>query len=55
MNNYTGEETASANFTANMMDRHEGKLSITMNDEEQTIFFIPRPRHFGGQDDERSC
>jgi hypothetical protein len=48
-NNYTGEETASADFTAHMMDRHEGRLRIKMVDEEQTVFLVPRPRHFGGR------
>jgi hypothetical protein len=47
-NNYTGEETASADFTAQMMDQHEGRLRIQMDDSEQTIFLVPRSRSFGG-------
>jgi len=46
-NNYTGEETASADFTAHM-SQHEGRLSIHMDDSEQTILLTPRPRNFGG-------
>ena len=48
INNYTGAETASADFTAHMMERLEGTLRIQMYDEEQTIFLVPRPRRFGG-------
>jgi hypothetical protein len=48
INNYTGEETASADFTVHMMKPHEGTLRIQMYDEEQTIFLVPRARHFGG-------
>ena len=29
-NNYSGEETASADFTAHMMDRHEGRLCLRL-------------------------
>jgi hypothetical protein len=47
-NNYTGEQTASADFTAHMMDRHEGRLRVQMEDMEQTIFLVPRSRRFGG-------
>jgi hypothetical protein len=47
-NNYTGEETASADFTADMTSRHEGRLDIKMDDRQQTIFLVPRPRPFGG-------
>ena len=46
--NYTGEETASANFTCHMQAQHEGTLRIQMNDTEQTIFLVPKPRRFGG-------
>jgi hypothetical protein len=48
-NNYTGEKTASANFTCHMMAEHEGRLRIRMDDMEQTIFLIPKPRRFGGK------
>ena len=47
-NSYTGEETASADMTANMMEQHEGNLRIQMGDLEQTIILTPRPRRFGG-------
>jgi hypothetical protein len=47
-NNYSGEETARADFTVHMGDRHEGKLCIRMDDMEQTIFLVPKPRRFGG-------
>jgi len=47
-NNYTGEETVTADFTAHMTDRHEGRLRIQMDDMEQTIFLVPKPRRFGG-------
>ena len=45
---YTGEETASANFTCHMQAQHEGSLRIQTNDMEQTIFLVPKPRRFGG-------
>ena len=47
-NSYTGEETACAQFTAHMMSSHEGQLRIQMDDTEQTIYLVPRPRTFGG-------
>jgi hypothetical protein len=47
-NTYTGEETASADFTANMTNRHEGELRIRMDGREQTIFLVPKPRRLGG-------
>jgi hypothetical protein len=47
-NNYWDEEIASAEFTAHMADPHEGRLDITMNDRQQTIFLVPRARRFGG-------
>src|SRR5262245_37262890 len=47
-NNYTGEEIARACFTAHMVNRHEGELQIRMDDMEQTIFLVPKPRNFGG-------
>ena len=47
-NNYTGEETASANFTCHMLGPHEGRLRIQMDDEEQTVYLTPRSRRFGG-------
>jgi hypothetical protein len=47
-NNYSGEETARADFTVHMRDRHKGKLCIKMDDMEQTIFLVPKPRRFGG-------
>jgi hypothetical protein len=47
-NSYSGEETASANCSCHMMDQHEGRLCIQMDDMEQTIFLTPRPRKFGG-------
>ena len=46
-NNYTGEETASANFTCHMMDQHEGRLCIHMDDMDQTVLLTPRHRQFG--------
>jgi hypothetical protein len=48
-NNYTGEETAAANFTCHMTGEHEGRLRIQMDDMEQTVFLSPRPRKFGGR------
>ena len=47
-NSYTGEETARAVITANMMSKHEGRLRIQMGDMEQTIFLVPRSRRLGG-------
>ena len=47
-NSYTGEETASATITANMMSKHEGYLRIQMKGSEQMIILTPRPRRFGG-------
>jgi hypothetical protein len=47
-NNYTGEEIASADFTARMLNQHEGELQIRMEDIQQTIFLVPKPRKFGG-------
>jgi len=47
INSYTGEETASAYCTADM-NQHEGRLSIHMDNAEQTIILTPRPRNFGG-------
>jgi hypothetical protein len=44
---YTGEETASAEFTTHMSP-HEGLLRIQIDNAEQTIFLTPRPRNFGG-------
>jgi hypothetical protein len=49
VNNYTGEETPSADFTATLVSRHEGTLRIRMEDMEQMIFLVPKPRKFGGQ------
>jgi hypothetical protein len=48
INDYTGEETASAEFSANVMDQREGRLRSVMDDMEQTISLIPKPRKFGG-------
>ena len=45
---YTGEEVASALLTAHM-SHHEWRLSVHMDETEQTIFLTPRQRHFGGQ------
>jgi len=42
-NNYTGEQTASADFTAHVLDQHEDRLHIQMDDMEQTVFLTPRP------------
>jgi hypothetical protein len=47
-NNYSGEEIASANFTADMMNQNEGRLRIQMDETEQTIYLVPRSRRFGG-------
>lgn len=47
-NRYWDEEIASADLTAHMMDRHEGRLHIRMDGWEQTIVLVPRPRRFGG-------
>jgi hypothetical protein len=47
-NNYSGEETARASITTNMMSEHEGRLHIHMDDTEQTIYLVPRARRFGG-------
>jgi hypothetical protein len=47
-NNYTGEQTASADIAANMAHPREGSLRITLEDMEQTIFLVPRSRRFGG-------
>jgi hypothetical protein len=46
--NYWDEEIASAEFTAHMVDGHEGRLHIRMDHREQTIFLVPRARRFGG-------
>jgi hypothetical protein len=46
-NNYTGEETATANCTVNFQ-LHEGTFSIVMEELGQTIILTPRPRGFGG-------
>jgi hypothetical protein len=45
---YSGEEIASAHFTAYMTSQHEGWLRIQMGNTEQTIYLVPRPRRFGG-------
>jgi hypothetical protein len=47
-NPYWDEEIASAVFTADMTNRHEGRLDINMNERQQTIFLVPRSRRFGG-------
>ena len=47
-NSYTGEETASANMIAYMLHEHETRLRIQMRGTEQTIFLVPKPRRFGG-------
>ena len=47
-NSYSGEETASATITANMMSKHEGYLRIQIQGLEQMIILTPRPRGFGG-------
>ncbi len=47
-NNYTGEETARADFTAHMGNQHEGRLCTKMDDMDQTIFLVPKSRNFGG-------
>jgi hypothetical protein len=47
-NRYWDEEIGSADFTADMMNRHEGSLDIKMDDRQQTIFLVPRSRWFGG-------
>ena len=46
-NSYTGEEIASAHFTAHM-GQHEGRLRNQTGDAAQTIFLTPKPRRFGG-------
>src|SRR5215831_9562009 len=40
------EEIGSADFTADMTNRNEGRLDL--NERQQTIFLVPRPRRFGG-------
>jgi hypothetical protein len=40
--NYWDEEIASADFAADMTNRHEGRLDINMNERQQTIFLVPR-------------
>ena len=47
-NNYTGEETARALITAGMTGIHEGWFRIRMEDIDQRVILVPRPRHFGG-------
>jgi hypothetical protein len=47
-NHYWDEEIGSAEFTADLRYRHEGRLDIKMDDGQQTIFLVPRPRRFGG-------
>jgi hypothetical protein len=47
-NSYTGEVTASALVTANMLNRQEGRLHIQIGSVGQTIFLVPRSRRFGG-------
>jgi hypothetical protein len=48
MNNYSGEEIGRADFNSDVTNRHEGRLDIKMNERQQTIFLVPRPRRFGG-------
>jgi hypothetical protein len=45
---YTGEEIASALITAKMENQYEGELRIKIGSFDQTIFLVPRARHFGG-------
>jgi hypothetical protein len=47
-NSYTGEETARALITANMLSLQEGSLRIQIGGVDQTIFLVPRSRRFGG-------
>ena len=47
-NNYTGEETARALVTANLIDQPEGWLRIRNGESDQRIFLVPRSRRFGG-------
>jgi hypothetical protein len=47
-NSYTGEETARALISANMINQHEGTLRIQIGGVDQTIFLVPRSRRFGG-------
>src|SRR5262245_33876803 len=45
---YTGEEIANGSITSNMLGKHEGWLRIQLDDLDQTIILVPKPRHFGG-------
>jgi hypothetical protein len=47
-NNYWDQEIACAEFAARMADRHEGRLDLRIDDRQQTIFLVARPRRFGG-------
>jgi hypothetical protein len=45
---YTGEGTASAFIICNMTNAYEGRMEIRLGNTEQTIFLVPKSRHFGG-------
>ena len=47
-NSYTGELTANAFLSSDMMCEHEGRLHIRMADMEKTIILTPRRRRLGG-------
>jgi hypothetical protein len=46
---YTGEEIASGLINANIEGEYEGSLPIQIGSLDQTIFLVPRARHFGGR------
>ena len=45
---YTGEVTATALVTDDMVNPKEGCLRIKTGSVDQTIFLVPRVRRFGG-------
>ena len=47
-NTYTGEEIARGVMKSNMEGTYEGWLRIQIEDLNQTIILVPKPRHFGG-------
>jgi hypothetical protein len=45
---YTGEEIAKGVITSNMEGTYEGWLRIQLEDLDQTIILVAKPRHLGG-------
>ena len=45
---YTAEEIAKGAITSNMEGTYEGWLRIQLEDLDQTIILVAKPRHFGG-------